>query len=158
MKHTEEDKEKMLLKIREFYKNNKNPNDKRVMVTCKYCKEEFLGHNKRIVCSLSCKNAIQQKEGTYIEMKIEQLLQKEGIQYVKQFKLGKRFLFDFHINNTKLLIECDGEYWHSLPKRIKLDKEKDEYAIERGYKVIRLKEKEINENLENCKMIIKGGN
>lgn len=49
-------------------------------------------------------------------------------------------IYDFMINNI-LLVEFDGEYWHSLLKNIENDKLKDEIAIRNGYKIFRVKEK-----------------
>lgn len=56
-----------------------------------------------------------------------------------QVKIENKF-YDFKIKN--LLIEFDGEYWHSLLKNIENDKNKDEIAIRNGYKIFRVKEKE----------------
>lgn len=58
----------------------------------------------------------------------------------KSFKLEGKF-YDYIINNT-LLVEFDGEYWHSLLKNKINDKSKDEIALKNNYKIFRVKEKE----------------
>ena len=55
-----------------------------------------------------------------------------------QFKLEGK-IYDFILNDS-LLIEFDGDYWHSLEKNIKNDKIKDQIALENGYKIFRVKE------------------
>jgi very-short-patch-repair endonuclease/endogenous inhibitor of DNA gyrase (YacG/DUF329 family) len=62
------------------------------------------------------------------------------------------YYFEIDELNTskKICLEIDGDYWHSLPKRIQQDKRKDTFLTNKGYKVIRIKEKDIYANLENC--------
>lgn len=68
-----------------------------------------------------------------------------GEEIKKDFKLeGKRYDY---ILNDKILIEFDGDYWHSLLRNIKRDKEKDKIAIRNGYKIFRIKESE-SKNIE----------
>lgn len=55
-----------------------------------------------------------------------------------QFRLEKK-IYDFIINGV-LLVEYDGEYWHSLEKNIINDRIKDKIAIDAGYKIFRVKE------------------
>jgi len=55
-----------------------------------------------------------------------------------QFKLEGK-IYDFILNDS-LLIEFDGDYWHSLEKNIKNDKIKDQIALKNGYKIFRVKE------------------
>lgn len=67
---------------------------------------------------------------TSIELEVERQLKELGIEYQKQKKcynkrLKKTFIIDFYIpnyNNHEIFIECNGEYWHSLPKRKLRDK------------------------------------
>jgi very-short-patch-repair endonuclease len=52
---------------------------------------------------------------------------------------------DFIITNTltDTVIECDGEYWHSLPGAAERDKRKHAVLDARGFMVIRLSEASI---------------
>lgn len=51
---------------------------------------------------------------------MKQILQELKLDYKFQFYLyddnRARFNFDFFIKNKNLIIECDGDYWHSNPK------------------------------------------
>jgi len=55
---------------------------------------------------------------------------------------------DIIISDKKIIIQWDGDYWHSKPKRKKLDESQDAYFKKCGYKVIRIKESEIKKNKE----------
>ena len=52
--------------------------------------------------------------------------------------------------NKKICLEIDGDYWHSLPKRIIQDKRKDTYLKNKGFTIIRIKECDIYNNLNTC--------
>lgn len=45
----------------------------------------------------------------------------------------------------KILIELDGEYWHSFDYSIKNDKLKNEIALRNGYILIRISDKNIKQ-------------
>lgn len=51
-----------------------------------------------------------------------------------------RKIYDFLLFD-KLIIEFDGEYWHSLDKNIKNDIEKNKLAIDNGYSIFRVSDK-----------------
>ena len=46
-----------------------------------------------------------------------------NIGFIPQFRKGG-FIFDIHLCGTNILIECDGDYWHSLQGNKKADKRK----------------------------------
>ena len=97
---------------------------------------------------------------TSIEIKIQNYLKQLGIsffthQYMNQIKHA--YQCDIWVPVMNLIIECDGDYWHANPDRFKdedlderqrLQKEKDiiitKELIEKGFKILRLWEKEIN--------------
>ena len=60
------------------------------------------------------------------------------------------FEIDEFNRDKKLCIEVDGDYWHSLPKRIQQDKRKDTFLKNKGYKVVRIKECDIHNNMDGC--------
>lgn len=63
----------------------------------------------------------------------------------KQFRLeGKHYDY---ILLDKILIEFDGDYWHSNPEKKEKDREKDRIAIKNGYYIIRISDKNSN-NIE----------
>jgi len=64
----------------------------------------------------------------------------------RQFKLNQK-VYDFLLFD-KILIEFDGEYWHSFDKNKKNDEIKDKIAMENGYIIFRVKDKIANK-IEN---------
>lgn len=84
-----------------------------------------------------------------IELKISEQLDNLSIVYDFQHfifskKFGRGFCFDFYLPDFNIIIEADGDYWHSLESSIRNDKEKDEYCKFRHFELIRIKGSEIN--------------
>jgi len=71
-------------------------------------------------------------------------LNSELYKYDKNNSTG--YLYDFAITTLKLLIEFDGDYWHNMPGAKERDEQKQKFAEEIGYKVIRVKEGEYYKN------------
>lgn len=57
-----------------------------------------------------------------------------------------KFLVDILIPDKKIIIQWDGVYWHSKPKRVLLDKSQDAYLKKCGYKVLRITDVEMKNN------------
>jgi very-short-patch-repair endonuclease len=93
------------------------------------------------------------KSGTDIEIKIWNLLRELNIKFKSNSKLGF-FVPDILIENKKLIIECDGDYWHSSPESIKRLKYRDKEFKKLGYSVLHLKGSIIYHNMELCKKLI----
>lgn len=91
----------------------------------------------------------QAKENTSIEKAIAEVLQQLGIEYVAQKPLGP-FVVDFFIPRAKLVIECDGDYWHNLPEMKERDKRKDGWLKKQGFRMIRIWEHEIKQNAKKA--------
>lgn len=77
-----------------------------------------------------------------IEETVASVLTALGIKHQRQVYIG-RCLVDFYIRTKRLVIECDGSYWHSLPGRQESDASRDAWLISRGFRVLRLPEDEI---------------
>ena len=100
----------------------------------------------------------------------EELLKKNNIKYIREFKLdrtdhGRFYSYDFKIGN--LLLELNGVYWHCSPKKYKAndlvkfpngiiikakdkwdyDEQKQQYGRECGYDVAVIWEDEFSENV-----------
>jgi len=90
-------------------------------------------------------NQVLPKTDTTIELKVKDQLGKWGIYFFHPFNLGDRFQCDFYIPSLNLIIECDGDYWHSREDMKRRDKAKDAYAKKCGYAVVRIKEHTIKE-------------
>jgi hypothetical protein len=87
---------------------------------------------------------------TSIELECAEFLLKNNIEYISQFIVVAEkcsWVFDFYIPSLNLLIEVDGEFWHSKPKQINRDLLKTNSARELGYNILRLSDTELNFNL-----------
>jgi len=120
---------------------------------CRNCKKYFflprweLGKGKGTFCSRRC---FQNYNGeTSIESLIRKVLEKKGVDFKQETKIGKYYA-DFLIPDSKLIIECDGEYWHRSDYAKRRDLRKDEFLASRGYEVYRFAEKEIKESRGSC--------
>lgn len=80
-----------------------------------------------------------------LERKIAEALNAYNISYAQQYRIeGDRRSFDFFIE-PNVLVEVDGEYWHSRPGRAEQDKQKTELAKERGFTLARVPERAFKE-------------
>lgn len=98
----------------------------------------------RRFCSHACFAAREQGISS-LEMSVATELARRSVDYEWQVSVGVRFVADFVVGGT--IIECDGGYWHSLPGAAERDARKDEACREAGYRVVRLSESEINEDV-----------
>ncbi len=75
--------------------------------------------------------------------------------------------YDFYLEEHNLIIEVDGDFWHCNPntkfaepaydtqrRNIIRDKEKEEWAKDNGYKLIRIWENDINNNIQKVKQLL----
>ncbi len=103
---------------------------------------------------------------TYIEIFVKNILDENGIEYIFNEKLGN-YVPDFQIKNTKIIIEVQGDYYHCNPyvytdgpkddvqiKHVIKDYYKKCYFLSRGYTLLYIWEKDINENPEKIKETI----
>ncbi len=109
---------------------------------------------------------------TSIEVKIQNFLKQLGIEFVTHFyikEIEHKYRCDIFILSKKLIIECDGDYWHANPQfyseeilnekqrwKREMDELRTKELIEKGFKILRLWENEIKEiNLDCFKEKIK---
>jgi very-short-patch-repair endonuclease len=102
-------------------------------------------------CSASCRSrlTVYKQEGmvSSIELMVKDVLEKYEEVYHHQYRID-RFLVDFYLPHRNLVIECDGDYWHSLEKNAKNDLKKNAYMEKAGIALARLKESEIRADCE----------
>lgn len=97
-----------------------------------------------------------QQKPTKIEVKMRNALNDADIKFIEQFEVVNQrykktiFVCDFVLPRYKIVIECDGDFWHSLPQVIKKDRHKDAYLEACGYTVIRFTESQINKDIQGC--------
>lgn len=127
---------------------------------CVWCKAEYKRKpsevDKSHFCSRKCVGAwvsSQSFSPTSIEVAVGQILDSLNVSYEDQKPIG-RFTCDFFLNDYNLVIECDGDYWHSLPEVARRDKRKNDWLNERGFAVLRLTETNIRNNIPLCKQQI----
>jgi len=93
--------------------------------------------------------AQQNKKGlNKLELAGRKILQDLGIKFNEQVLMFNKFLVDVLLKDKKIIIQWDGEYWHNKTKRKKLDISQDAYMKKCGYKVIRITDKQIKNNIE----------
>lgn len=141
-----------LLKKNPKYCSKKCSDDFRrdyVSKVCKNCKKRFelprtdLNRGRGLFCSRKCYKHFDGE--TSIERLIRLELQKLKEPFEQEWKIG-RYYADFYLPERDLIIECDGEYWHSS-QTVKLrDKRKDKFLRKQGYKIMRLTEGSINKH------------
>lgn len=139
---TEESKRKLSESQKKRY--NDNPNLKKDI-------------SKRQIKLLKSKSL---NKKTKIEVKFESILELLNVDYLYQYEFQYR-LFDFKIKDKNVLIEVDGDFYHSNPntkhyevlyETQKLTKKNDEYKNKlcqtHNIKLLRFWEKDINERPE----------
>lgn len=108
--------------------------------------EAWVKRNRGKFCSTTCRSrhTIEKQGGmvSSIEIAVKEVLEGLGETYHHQHRIG-RFLVDFYLPGRNLVIEADGDYWHSLEKNKKNDIKKDQYMKEAQINLARLKESEI---------------
>ena len=133
--------------------------------------EEFYGiekaeevRKKRI---LARSNQIFPKKDTSIEKSIQELLNLLKLEYFKH-KTLKSLGFskdcecpnlllhqiDLVLSDYKLIIECDGDYWHCYPYGKVKDFYINKIVKENGWDILRFWERDIKNYLHNCRMEI----
>lgn len=102
---------------------------------------------------------------TKIERLMETILEELSLEYKCSYILENR-QYDFVVPKLKLLIECDGDYWHANPRyypnpddwqieRIKIDNYKNEIARRNEFRICRFWEFDILNNRDFVKKELK---
>lgn len=92
---------------------------------------------------------------TEIEIKIKKALLESGFIFQEQIPLEEITVVDFYLPTYKIVIYCDGDYWHKgewVKKHnvIRKDNWQNKVLESRGYKVFRFSETDINISPEKC--------
>jgi DNA mismatch endonuclease (patch repair protein) len=95
---------------------------------------------------------------TKIELIIESELKRRGFVYEKQVPLCKIARVDFYLPEYRVVIQCDGCYWHNCPIHGKGEinnctqraKDQDSVLTFNGFNVYHFWECEINKSVEEC--------
>lgn len=107
-------------------------------------------------CSRRCAGQLGMRSRPRIsslERRMMAAFQDAGLSPVQQFALGY-YAVDFAFPDARLVVECDGTYWHSLPKQQRLDRAKDGYCRSHGWRIIRLPEAAIKADIAGCVQLV----
>jgi len=114
-------------------------------LNCMECGKEFRPYSKNDTAKFCSKKCARKYIGeTSIETFMREGLEKANILFEQEVKI-EGYSIDFKVG--KLLIECDGIYWH---KDNLYDRKKDRVLQRKGYTVYRFTDKEIIEDLDSC--------
>jgi len=138
-----------------------NWNGGKIKKQCLVCQKEFSvkrEQEKRTgakFCSFSCRSIYNVRynhgsQSTDIENITEKMLIDLGALYEKQVSISGVALVDFMLPGKKI-IQCDGDYWHSLPETAQRDKKQNQYFIDNGYLVLRLLGSKIKKSPGECR-------
>jgi len=138
-----------------------SPKNKRIVKSCEYCGKEFIARGHRIkegrgkFCSSRCwgiQARVNMRKGnkeTDIEKKLREGMEIEGMEFEREKPIGRIAVVDFLIKG-KLIVQADGDYWHSLPKMIEKDHRQDKILKEMGYVILRFLGSKIKEDVNGC--------
>lgn len=98
--------------------------------------------------ALKSRSSLKQKHSS-IEIKMENLLLEKNINFIKEKNICG-FYVDFYLPEYRIIIECDGDYWHNYPFGTIKDKRENAILESEGYLVLRFWENEINQNITKC--------
>lgn len=112
---------------------------------CKWCAKPLKGrpHGKDWVnfCSPACVEAHKVRHGTLRASRLErdfiEQLSEAGLEGVPQFPVGP-FVFDLAFPQVMLLVEVDGEAYHTAAASQERDDRKDSFAQSMGWRVQRV--------------------
>lgn len=62
-----------------------------------------------------------------------------SVPFVQEWRIPhSRFHADFYLHEERLIVEIDGDYWHSTDDQIERDNRKDELCSTMGLGVLRI--------------------
>lgn len=138
-------------------RRNRNPEDwprfvERAELVCEWCSKKFQTHqswakrkNHGRFCCSSCRAAWvcrhAQSRVSKAEQSFAEDLRKRGMSFDVQVQV-RSFVVDVMFEDEKVVVEFDGDYWHSLPRTMKKDERKNKALQAEGYAVVRIKQTE----------------
>lgn len=89
------------------------------------------------------------QKATNIENQFRYALLRKGIDFIEQADIGP-WSCDFLLPEHAIVIEADGEYWHSDPKTKRKDRRKDLWLQSKGFMVLHFDGKTITQSADHC--------
>lgn len=123
----------------------------KVCMACEVCGTERMVKPSLVsrfrACSRRCAGALlEMPRISSLETATKAVLDLLGETYEQQARF-RWYSVDFYLPERSTVIECDGAYWHSLPKQQRIDKAKDTYLRKRGIVVVRITEADIRRDV-----------
>ena len=117
---------------------------------CKWCGKEFSTHSCRVkdgrgdYCSRACVGSATvasfgDSRTSKAEVLFGDLLRSQGLDFEPQKRFSK-WSVDYWFPAHMVVVEFDGDYWHSLERVKRVDAQKDAYLQSKGCKVVRIAE------------------
>lgn len=136
-----------------------HPLDRKIEMKCEWCGKIVRVKRALIArfrfCSRHCTGAFVSHKlalengPTSIENALMDELDKRGIVYTVQHRIANWFV-DIAIQQCRVAIEADGDYWHRSEKQKKKDANKDRWLISHKWRVFRFTETEIRVSAAKC--------
>lgn len=127
---------------------------------CEWCGVEYTTKpalaSRTHFCSRQCQGSWTSwrfKDPSSLEVTVAQWLIDLAIPSIAQKQMGS-FLCDFAIPQVRLVIECDGIYWHGSSIQQAKDRNKDNWLTSHAWHILRLTEEQIKNDPEGCKELI----
>lgn len=144
-----------------WYHKHKQVNRKTLLppLLCKECGQEFYVSSKyklktQKFCSVECAKYYKHVQGhRYANTNIERIIQAMLIGMKINFETHWRldpFSADIYLTDYHKAIECDGDYWHSLPQTKQTDTRKSKAFSKAKIPVLHLTESEIIKEQKQC--------
>lgn len=103
-------------------------------------------------CSRSCATILGIRSWprvSSLETAMAEAFERAALEPVAQYAVD-RATADFAFPDARLIVECDGSYWHSLPDVRRRDQRRDGWLRSRGWRVLRLPEDDIRADADAC--------
>ncbi|NBV82516.1 DUF559 domain-containing protein [bacterium] len=88
-------------------------------------------------------------KATNIENQLRYAMLRKNIDFVEQADIGP-WSIDFLLPEYRIVVEADGEYWHSDVKTKMKDRRKDAWLKAKGFEVLHFEGKQIEHNPDFC--------
>lgn len=89
-------------------------------------------------------------KATSIEELMYGELERRNVPFARQQVIDGLYLVDAVIMGPRIVVECDGDYWHSLPGAPERDQRRQRYLQSRGYIVLRFSEAVLRADIQSC--------
>lgn len=90
------------------------------------------------------KRRLRRQSPTKIESLLYWVLEKNNILFESQYCIGS-YIVDAYLPDYNVVLEADGEYWHSKPERVVHDLKRKKYIISLGFEIFSFSDVELKD-------------